>query len=237
MWAILVLAAHAGIPWQDGEKLSYRIGWGLLPVAHAEFAARKDGALWALHLDLRSRGPIEAVHPIRDNVDSRAEEASPSAPWRSVRYEEDRSEGRHLRHRVTDVDYAAHQAVYRDLLKKSAESFSFKGEGLDDAQSLFYHLRQIDWSQGPERRFIPVYYGKKVLQIEVVRKGKEKIDNPMNDDAPPVSCHVLHMRPIDPDPKKNKEEWATVWLGDDARRIPWRGEFQATFGTFTVTRE
>ena len=99
------LAENSPVPWPEGERLVYLIKWGPLEAAEGTFIAKKephqDGMLH-FELFLRSRGPIEALFPIRSRLTSRTQ----LMPWRSREYIQDRNEGGNVRYRRTIPDYS-----------------------------------------------------------------------------------------------------------------------------------
>jgi hypothetical protein len=217
------------LPWKEGETLDYRITWGAVLAAEAQFTAHQvTPNRWRFALDLQSRGVVESFSPIRDRIYSLTD----LAPWRSVEYGEDRSEGGAERKNVTRIDYTAHAGHFRDLEEGRGKSFPIPADALDDLGSMLYGLRRGDWKPGVVRP-IHAYDGPQLHRGEAVFLRREMLDAEGFDH--PVPCLVIRLHPIYDDPAKNaRGYYALLWLRDDAGRIPLRADLKARFGTFTL---
>jgi len=216
-------------PWKDGEQLDYEIRWGVVLAAEAKFTAHQPSpGRWRFDLDLQSRGVVDTVVPIEDHLYSEIE----AAPWRSLEYGSDRSEGQSRRKFVIDIDYARKTGTVRDAVKKTTVSFPVPNDAMDDLGSVLYEARRIDWKPGLVHLF-RVYDGPEVIRGEGVLLRKEAIVVP---GLPgPIPCLVVHLRPLYDDPAKNTHGYGTtLWIRDDASRVPLRADLKVGFGTFTL---
>lgn len=224
------LAAGAE-PWKDGETLDYLIRWGMVPAASAHFTARRDGDVgWRFALDLRTRGAAEALHAIRSVVYS----VTLTGPWRSVAYGEDRVSNGAWRAEAGAIDYAAHAGSWHEAKdgKTTDKAFPVPDAAVNDIGSMLYGLRLPAWKEGvpvPLR----VYNGPKIEKARAVLLRREKIV-PASGGAE-TACLVVQVKPVYDEPEKDAKGYgATLWITDDARRLPLRAELKARFGTFTL---
>ena len=216
-------------PWKNGEQLDYEIRWGAILAAEARFTATQPlPGRWHFALDLQSRGIVESVVPIRDQIYSEVE----ASPWRSLEYSSDRSEGGQHRRRVMDIDYLRRSGTIRNVEDKTTTAFPVPYVAVDDIGSVLYEMRRIDWKPGMKRS-LGVYDGPVVTRGEAVCLRREAITVAGLPGA--ISCLVIYLRPIYDDPEKDAQGYGTtLWIRDDASRVPLRADLKAGFGTFTL---
>ncbi len=223
-------AAPVPVPWKDGETLDYRIRWGAVLAASAHFTARQDADGWRFALDLRTRGPVEAMHPIRSLVYS----VTRADPWRSVAYGDDRFAGGKWRAASGWIDYAARSGSWHEDKDGATTDtpFPVPDPAVNDIGSMLYGLRLVAWKEGvpvPWR----VYNGPEIEKAEASLLRREKIAPA--EGGPEVSCLVVRVRPVYADAAKDAKGYGvTLWITDDARRLPLRADLKARFGTFTL---
>jgi len=216
------------VPWQEGETTAYGIRWGLVSAAQAVFTAHAPApGRWRFDLDLRSLGAVDTLFPFHDRFHSVTE----TAPWRSLEYGEDRQENGKTRRTLTQIDYARHTGDYHELAK-AAVAFPVPDTALDDLGSMLYGIRRVPWQPGMARP-LRVHDGGKIHPGTASFLRREKIMIPGA--AGPISCLVVVLRPIYPTRQENARGYrATLWLRDDASRLPLHADLRARFGTFTL---
>ena len=216
------------VPWQEGETAAYGIRWGLVSAAEAVFTAHAAApGRWRFDLDLRSLGVVDTLFPFHDRFHSVTE----AAPWRSLEYGEDRQENGKTRRTLTQIDYAHHVGTFHDLAKPTV-AFPVPDAALDDLGSMLYAVRRVPWQPGMTRP-LRVHDGGKIHPGTASFLRREKIMLPGI--TGPIPCLVVVLRPIYADRKENARGYhATLWLRDDASRLPLRADLRARFGTFTL---
>ncbi len=219
----------AAFPWKDGEQLDYEIRWGAILAAEARFTATQPSpGRWHFALDLQSRGIVESVAPIRDQIYSEVE----ASPWRSLEYSSDRSEAGTHRRRIMDIDYLHRSGTIRDVENKTTTAFPVPYAAVDDIGSVLYEMRRIDWQPGMKRP-VGVYDGPVITRGEAACLRRESIA--VAGLPGEIPCLVVFLRPIYDDPVKNAQGYGTtLWIRDDASRVPLRADLKARFGTITL---
>lgn len=215
----------AELSWREGEKLTYEVHWGMVVAAEAVFSAKKDGPVWLLSLELKSRGVVEKVHPIRSRFTSRTQ----TGPWRSLGFEEDRAEGKKRFQSRTVLRENFSKGRHEDLSTGKVEEFPLPQTRMDDLGSLLYAIRMQDWRKERERLFI-VYDGPKIKygRARWVGKSRESVGI-----WPQQNLLLIEAWPEDENGKR-KKGILKLWLTDDEKRLPLRSHLVAKFGTFEI---
>lgn len=218
-------AGRAEIPWKTGEELTYEVHWGVLVAAEAVFTAKEDGRDWVLGLDLKSRGVVDTFNPIQSRFASRMQ----TDPWRSLRFEEDRSEGNKRKKNRTVLLGEPLKGRYEDLLEKKVTDFDLPQAWMDDLGSLLYAIRAQDWRREKEK-FFTVYDGPKIKygRARLVRETAEAVG-----EWPSQKLLVIEAWPEDGKGKRKKGS-LKLWITDDEKRLPLRADLAARFGTFEI---
>lgn len=212
-------------PWPEGEKLVYRVRWGLIEAAEGTFTAKSKGNAWSFSLLLKSLGPVEMVYPMRDCFWS----VQQKSPWRSIEYGEDRYEAdKHLWEK-TLIDYKEKKGVRQIWNKGETRDFSFTSDALDDLGSMLYGMRRVSWTEDTKQE-LWVYEGDSVKTGEAscIFRGVDQIG-----DWPKQKVVEIYAEPVSATTHKKKGKlW--MWLTDDNRRLPLRARVQFKLGTFEI---
>jgi hypothetical protein len=217
--------ARSEIPWKNGEELTYEVHWGLFIAAEAVFTAKENGPAWVMRLDLKSRGVVDTFNPIQSRFTSKMQ----TEPWRSLQFEEDRSEADERKKNRTVVLGESLKGRYEDLLEKKVTEFSLPQARMDDLGSLLYAMRVQDWRREKIRLFT-VYDGPKIKYggARLVRETTEAVG-----EWPRQKLLLIEAWPEDEKGKRKKGS-LKLWITDDERRLPLRADFVARFGTFEI---
>ena len=215
----------AAVPWTNGEKLTYEVNWGMIVAAEAVFTAHKDGAAWILKLDLKSRGLVETLNPIRSFFTSSLQ----PVPWRSLGFDQDRSEGEQKKKSHTTLNYSSLKGRHEDLLAKTVTDFDLPHAKMDDMGSLLYAIRLQNWRRDKELVFT-VYDGSKIKfgRARFVGESTESVGV-----WPKQKLLLVEAWPEDEKGKRKKGS-LKLWITDDEKRVPLKANFIARFGTFEI---
>lgn len=142
-------ATPSGIPFPVGERLQYRIVWGIIPVGDSEAVTEwteVDGRpLIAIRIRSKSNHVIRTLYP----VDSFLETLIDPETLHPVRYTKRSREGKHHSHEVTTFDYAGGVARQHNLLKDRHIEFPIE-EGTRDLLSFMYFIRGHRFEAGSQ---------------------------------------------------------------------------------------
>lgn len=168
------VAATNALWFPVGEKLSYRLYWGVVPVGSAEFSSEwveEDGHRYlALRAKAKSSAAINKVYPIDDYVESLVDPAT----FLPVRYTQKLKEGRKVRHDVTEFDYPARRAYVTANSKKRSEIVTIEAD-TRDVVCLSYYMRSQQY-KGDEKRKFTVLVDDDLFDLEVNFVGTETVD-------------------------------------------------------------
>lgn len=131
---------------KSGEKITYRIHYGIINAGTAELVTTEENYKGKPHYHVvgkgNSTGVVNTFFKVRDIYESYIDTATglPSFYVRNI------SEGGYRRHYETIFNHANKTLVLNNKLKKETRNFSIT-EGLQDMLSAFYYLRNMDQSK------------------------------------------------------------------------------------------
>ncbi len=220
--------APDGPPFSPGERLTYHLRWGIVPVGEAVLEVKPlttlDGiSAYHFSVQARSNAFVDIFYKVRDHIDAFAD----AEMTRSVHYRQKQQEGSTRR----DV------TVHFDWEKKEVQHVNF-GEkrppisiqaGTFDPLSVFYFARLKamkpgvvieKWVTDGKRCVI----GKgTVVRREKIQLGKKSVDTVLFE---PECKEVRGVFEQSPGAK------IEVWLTDDAHRIPVKIKSKVIVGSF-----
>jgi hypothetical protein len=217
MFAVLLAAAARGgdSPFCVGEKLSYRIYWGpfeagqaSLEVAGIEAVNGRD--CYHLIAKAQTSGLIDMLF----HVDNTLESWLDVKELRTLRYRQNRIEGKRPKQSETRFDYAKGSFTLTNYLARTGCTLPL-GKSVQDIVSAVYYVRSQSLQLKQSLTFL-VNAGDETRLVRVVPDQQKKIwTNPLGE--------VPAMR-IEPNPTltivaANKGRmW--VWFSDDAHKVP-----------------
>jgi hypothetical protein len=213
----------AHLPWTDGERLTYLVSWGGLEAAQGVFLARDKGAHWIFHLTLASRGMVDAIYPFSGTFWS----ILTKNPWRSIEYGEFRFEPHRLIKERTLIDYDTKQGTRERWVEGTTKTFPITQDAIDDVGTMLYHLRAGPWKPG-DKRTIYVYESNSQKQAEAECQAREIRGFGIWPAQPVLRLSVL------PTVGTHRKGHLTLWMTDDARRLPLHAELEFKYGTFDI---
>jgi len=215
------------LPWPEGERLVYLIKWGPLEAAEGTFIAKKDAhqdGMLHFELFLRSRGPIEALFPIRSRITSQTQ----LMPWRSREYIQDRNEGGNVRYRRTIPDYSVRLGRFFPAPGKPEENFELPAGPLEDFGSMLYHIRKHPWKAGESLTWNVLDNNEPLFaKMSCPQIGRIELE-----DDPSRPLIEIFGEPHGA--SRRHQGWMKLWMTDDARRIPVLAKLKFQYGTFEI---
>lgn len=205
----------AAFPFRVGEKLHYKVFWGIVEVGLATLEVKElaevDGhACYRIVGTIQSNHFFSKIYPVRSVVETYLD----AEGLFSRKFLEDRHEGSHARDRETILDYAAGQG--KVVRKPSGRTTTFPlPKHAQDGFSTIYYLRTQPLEPDSERKFAAI--------------GSEEVTQ--------VTLHVFERKEmrlsgmgkipaIRVEPSTNYESIftrkgpLTVWVSADERKIP-----------------
>lgn len=204
--------------WPVGEKLTYRLYWGYVPVGTAvistEWTENAGRKLLAIRMRTESNKVIEKVYPVRDTIESLVDPET----FLPVQFTKNLSEGTHRRYETTVFDRTNRVANWTARLSGRTKSFPIPAD-IRDIPTLMYALRSHKFAPGAREAF-KVMADEKVYDVGVSVRKKEKLDLPQHKD---IRCILL-----EPDAAfegifvRHGRIW--IWVSDDERCLAARIE-------------
>jgi hypothetical protein len=197
--------------WQVGERLEYRLYWGLLPVGTAtvttEWIEENGRRLIAIRLRTFSNKVIEKIYPVDDAVESLIDPAT----FLPVRFTKNLSEGRHRYYEVTDFDHTLRVAHWQSKISGRRKELKIDVD-TRDIPSFMYYMRVHKFATGTKEHF-QVMADDKVYDLWVNTVLREKVKLPRFGAVPCLR--------LEPDAAFNglfvRKGRIWVWISDDPR--------------------
>lgn len=219
--ALATLGMDFGFP--VGEKLQYRVYWGIIPVGRATITTsweNQDGRqILLIHYEAHSLHVLAALYPVNDVIECRIDPQT----FLPITFTKSLNEGRYWTRERTDFDHAARKATWRSFEKDWSVSDRQEIYAIEpdtrDFITFMYYTRRTPWTPN-ETRSYRVMADDKIYDLIVHTRGLEKVAvGPFGD--------VRSLR-IDPEAKFNglfiRKGKATLWISDDTRRLCTRAE-------------
>jgi hypothetical protein len=217
-------------PFSPGEKLSYGIKWGIIPVGEGILSVHplheingKD----AYHFELKvtSSPFFDSFYKVRNKISSYVA----TDLTRSYYYTKIQREGRTKRDIIVEFDWDTNHAGYSNFGKKKPPVSIFPGT-LDPLSVLYFaRLQNLDQI---EEVSVPVTDGRKCIIGKANIVKRENIT---------IGSDVFDTYLLEPDIEeiggifeKAKNAKIRIWLTADNRRIPVRIESKVPIGSFTA---
>jgi hypothetical protein len=196
-----------------GERLTYRMFWGFIPVGTAELStewiAFDGGRKIAIRAQARTSAFMSAIYEVDDWIETIVDPET----FLPIRYEQRLHEGRHRRHDLFIFDHKGRKAFWRSLLKQRSHVVDIDAD-TRDVLSLVYFMRSQPFAVDEERTF-RVVVDEKLYDLIVTGLRKEAREGP---DGEPVETLKV-------EPQARFGEIFTrkgrihLWFTDDARRL------------------
>lgn len=217
---IIIESAASGLP--EYEKLSYTVRWLGIPVgtitASINGIKQINGRqAYEIELAARTNSFCSAIYKIDDRFVSYMD----AEKFHTLRHEVYRKEGRYKKDAVTDFDYMAKKACFRNLLDKSEKVFDIPA-GLQDTLSACYYFRLLSVDMGARVGY-PVCNNEVVYELFGVVESKRHVRVSCIGDVPAFYIQP-YARIREEDVKKGK---VSGYFSADSKRIPLLAVVQA----------
>lgn len=227
---------HASLPVYDGERLTYRVSWAIVPGAgEIKVSAREesgaDGPTLAVTATTATRRLARMLLPF----DAEAKSIFDLKTGRLLSLQETSTQrSKRSAHRVT-FDYTSRQATYQG--SKSADQPQVIAIPPGDPTDLIMGLLQTrSWNlkQG-EKQDALVLFANDFYELTIYYTRNEQVRTPLGT----FPAMVLEPRMERTAPKGMFKRGSTVrvWISQDERRLPLKFEVEFKIGTGTATLE
>lgn len=209
-----------------GEKLSYRVHYGLINAGEATLEVTADttiiGKRPTLHLVGKgnSVGAFNWFFKVRDKYESFIDEES-MMPWLFVR-------------KVEEGNYKLNRTILFNQYKQKAiiDKKEYKiPEYCQDLLSAFYYARTLDLQNAQLNDTITIntFFDKENYPLMIKYIGKEIIDSDIGE----IRC--LKFRPmLQVGRVFEEEEDMTIWISDDSNKVPVRVQADVLVGSIKM---
>jgi len=232
-----------------GEKLKFRLKWGLIPAGEALLEVLPieiiDG-IESYHfvMTARTNAFIDAFYKYRSRIDAYAD----TGMTRSIMYRKTVEARKKIREVVVNFDWEKSEVRYHSVKKyadeaaKASRKKNFKGKsrtrkssipvlpGSFDPLSVFYYSRSISLNEKTHIQR-PVSDGKKCIvgAAKVKRRDKVRLDSGTYDTYL-IEPSLEHLEGVF---EKSKKAKIQLWITSDERRIPVKLKSKIVIGSFT----
>jgi len=224
------LASKPDLPFYPGEKLTYEIKWGIIPVGEGVLSVnslREFNGEDAYHFELQVKTYpfFDSFYKVRDKISSYVA----LDLTRSYYYRKIQREGRTKRDIIVEFDWDTNQVEYSNFGKQKPPIDILPGTL--DPLSVLYFARIHGFEQAREIK-VPVTDGKKCIIgiANIVKRETITIESGVFD------TYLLEpeIEDIGGVFEKAKNAKIRVWLTADDRRIPVKVESKVMIGSFTA---
>ncbi len=226
-----VESATADFPFQPGERLEYKLRWGLITAGSAElevlpFAQINGEQAWHFILKVRTNGFVDVFYKVRDRIESYTDLLLTN----SMLYRKEQREGPTDRDVVVRFDRVAGSAVYSN---KGVEQnpIAIKSGTIDPLASIYY-IRNHALAENLEIT-VPVTDGKKVVEgVAKVGRRETLIVDGIEYDTFLVEPDLKDVRGVFEKSRKSKLK---LWFTSDDKRLLVKVKSKVAVGSFTGT--
>jgi hypothetical protein len=229
--ASVVASSTADFPFQPGEKLVYKLRWGLITAGYAQlevlpFEQVNGEEAWHFVLTVKTSGVIDLFYKVRDRIESYTDLTLTN----SILYRKEQREGSTNREVIVRFDRVAGSAVYSNK-GVARDAIEIKDGTIDPLASIYY-IRKHLFAENQEI-ITPVTDGKKVVSgvARVVRRERLNVGG-IEYDTFLVEPDLKEVRGVFEKSKKSK---LRMWITDDDRRLLVKVKSKVVVGSFTGT--
>jgi hypothetical protein len=233
--ALIEAPTEAALPaFEDGEKLSYSLGWQFLVAGHVTIEVLPteefDGQrLRSFEMEAKTRKTVDAFFKVRDNLSALTDEKL----TRSMGYAKIQREGSTKRDVTVDFDWENLNAHYYEALSGDSRITPIQ-ENTFDPLSAFYFVRNQHLEVGTVLEG-PVTDGKrcKMAHLEVVKRETIKVNGRKYD----TLKLIPDLQDVGGVFEKSKDAKVEIWCTADHRHIPVLFKSKVAIGSFKAELE
>ncbi len=210
------------------EKLAYSLSWLGIPVGTATQEIVEEGVTRRITSTARSNDWLSAFFPVEDVIVSSLDKSGASFPGLTRYYRMRIREGSHRRDREIVFAQDRGTASYHDI--RSGERLDIPIAGtVYDIYGSFYYVRYLPLEVGKPVS-VHVLDGKEQRDVEVQVLRRERLTTVFGE------VNTIVIRPmVRQEGVFEGKGSVTIWLTDDARRIPVRAQTKVRVGSVVAT--
>jgi hypothetical protein len=222
------LTAGAALALSVPEKLVYQVSWTGIKAGNAvQEVSSQDGELRIVYT-VRSSGWLDTFFPIDDRTESVLSPGSGSQPFGMPRFFSEKiNEGKTHTLKEAQFDLAKLKVDTKDFLKKTEKSDPVSSQTFDTL-SCIYFIRASELVPG-KPVFLDIFDLKRLWHAEVRVAQREELHTHLGRFKTLVVKATLKAEGV-----KTRDDYMTVWLSDDSRRIPVQITIKLKMGEFTA---
>lgn len=200
-----------GVNWPVGEKITYSLYWGYIPVGSAtgwtEWVEHQGRRVLAIRLRTLSNKFVEKLYPVDDTIESLVDPQT----FLPIQFTKKLSEGKNRYHEVTIFDHTNLTAHWESKITGKKRVFALT-PGTRDIPSLMYYLRTRTFTPGTREQF-SVMADDKIYDLWLNVEKKERVNLPLYGRVPSIKAEPeaafegLFVR--------RGRMW--IWISDDPR--------------------
>ena len=218
----VVMAGQSSFPFQLGERLLYEATFNLIMVGNSELSIASIDTVdnfptYRIIFEVRSNPIADRIFKVRDKVETWIDEKG----LFTRKIKKKIREGVYRKKSTVTIDYTD------SLLRADSKTFKID-QVIRDPYSLFYYLRTIPLKVGDLLSFT-TFDNNKFTDFQVTVHYKEKVKVPAGE----FNCFVIKPFRAERSLFKSRGEM-TIWLSDDAQRLPVKIKSKATFGSMVL---
>lgn len=160
------------LPWQDGERLVYTLGWSLFEVGTTELLIESDvfegEPVWRFTMTTRTNAFADRLYRVRNMVTSIADDAVTA----TVYFSNDQREGSRERDYEVTFDMEASEARYYDRINDERHDPVWIFPGSFDPFGITLFVRSLGFEVG-DRLVIPTTNGREPFLTDIQVRGVE----------------------------------------------------------------
>jgi hypothetical protein len=213
-----------------GEKVEYRIHYGIINAAEAKVEIAKSTTTIAgkpcFKIDVtgRTTGAFDLISKVRDNWRTHVDTLTlmPLIFYQKIQENKYRKE--------ETVHFYRESGNATSKIKNETKSFKVP-QDVHDIISSYYFLRTVNFDKTKEGEVIEVsvFFSNEVYKLRVRYAGRETIKTPFG------KTKVFKLHPLIPDNKFFKGEGAMkIWVSDDINRIPVKVKVDLAIGSLQI---
>ena len=239
-WTGVVFADDRPMAFAPGEKLTFKLKWGIIPAGSASLSVGPMAMVngmpsYHFVMQARTNAFIDTIYRYRSRVDAFADQQL----TRSLRYHKKTELGVKTKEDMVHFDWEMNEVRFNRTGNYPGEKPQIQTEqrripllpGTFDPLSVFYFTRQLDVGPGaPVER--PVSDGRKVVVATAMILKREKLRvNGVDYDTYLVEPDLKHVGGVF---EKSKDAKILLWVTADERRIPVKIKSKVAVGYFTA---
>lgn len=228
--AVTPARAERPVPFKVGETLTYDVSWSTYLTAGTAVMTVKEkkpsynSTAYYVVAEGRPTPLVAKLYSLYYKMDSLID-AYTLLPQRGSSYSE---EGSRHRFRTTVFDRAAKKAFFEFRTTTSVKADFPVSADVQDALSALYVLRAIPVRAG-DRMTMPVSDNGENYRVQIDVGGPERIRSPLGE------MGAWKLTPTISDLKGQRVgKGISIWLSDDARRLPLKLEAELAVGSFVL---